>query len=394
MSGPKCYEYRVDPAVLAAQQEAARLQEQARQLEARRARAVAQHAQAAAELGAAIPAMAALPATGATQASHTALERALEHAEQTLTAAVQAARFEQFSAVISAGIAAPREKTARAQAADRLRLRAEEEDAQAEVRASAARVAARLDLAASADESRRIAELVAAIQPNDPQAEARLDLLRAAVAEINGGHRAAADRAQGVDEALTALAAVSHGDVSAVRARLHTARTGQGPLPAELSARVARLVEEAHAEAERAYVAQALREAFTDLGYDVGEQFTTVLEANGVADIATSWEGYRVRVRRQPPGRSVLLNVVRGQGDASAEDDRAVEAAICEAYPHITDQLSASGIRFDRTRALEAGAVRVQVDSTLPAVPAAAERTKSAERERPRDEPRLRERRR
>ncbi|MDQ8043137.1 MAG: hypothetical protein AAGC46_00805 [Solirubrobacteraceae bacterium] len=392
MSGPKSYSYRVDPAVIAAQQEAARLREVSRQLTIAAEALAARHAAAAERWGSGVSRISALPVIVDAEASHIAVRAAIREAEATLDHEIEEASFQRFASTITAGVVVEeRRDEAERAALERALGRARTEVPTAgrsadDIVETVARIVARLAPTATETERAHIDTLAVSALEGGAAVEGRIDVLRSAVAEVTAAVRERAARGAAVDAALEALASVDVDGVSTARRDLRLARDGAGPLPAPLLRRVEALVAEGREETARAYLAASLATALTDLGYGVEASFATHLESTGYADVRTPWDGYVIRVRRPAGAQTVRVNVVRGPGAVATAQDIAVEATVCESYEQLTDDLAGLGVAFDRTSALDPGAVPVQVDQALPEVKTApVVRHRRAERRAPRE---------
>jgi hypothetical protein len=109
--------------------------------------------------------------------------------------------------------------------------------------------------------------------------------------------------------------------------------------------------------ADDEFVRSALVEAFTDLGYEVGPEFSTI--ADGATAYLTradpNWNGYAVRVRAQAGG-ALRWHLVRTGGESVDVRDRETEIAWCDdlAAAHATVRAK-SGVEAHLTERHEPG---------------------------------------
>lgn len=143
----------------------------------------------------------------------------------------------------------------------------------------------------------------------------------------------------------------------------------------ELRARVQRLNDEREtrrkAEKEnrkREIAAEIVADALADLGYDVETIQHTLFVEGGVAHFQRAeWGDYFVRLRVDPATRAINLNMIRtAESAAPAEGsqrrrDEEMENAWCGELPRLLEELKARGIDARRLRALDPGALPVQI---------------------------------
>jgi hypothetical protein len=398
MSGPKCYHYHVDEAALRAQREAARLAAEEARLAATLTRFQQDCSAAIAQFGSAIGDPPDLGAPGNTSKSQGEFERRLTTARATLDERVraeqQAAMLAALAVAMSGDHPPPAEVDGEAALA-RVLARVRDQRgaggstmAPDELAAAVSRNLARLPAGATGAECQEVKAAAEELlsHAGEPYAEMRLDGLRAAVL---GVERAVAERAvreHAVEVALGRLSALESAEARNLIAVVERSGAGRGPLPADLGARVAELEALAATTEERAYVGDVLSITLAELGYEVGPTFESSLDAAGFADVAVpSWRGYGVRVRSASAGGRLTFNVVRGEGDVNPQRDAEVEHAWCDALPEIVQRLARAGIEAERVSAVEAGAQPVQVDPSLPALPATGRARSGRPRELPVD---------
>ena len=249
----------------------------------------------------------------------------------------------------------------------------------ARLRATAARVLGRLELAAGATLPAELEALAREIvlAPSLARAEALTSELRYAVQrqrDAYAAQRADAEEARGLLDALPEdapaplLRALER--VAAQVERLDDAlRASAQELLAAAVADGERLAQEA--------AALVLEESLRDLGYEVETIEATLFAAGGTVHFRRpGWESYFVRLRVDAGERTVNFNVVRARGDEETAErkrqDVLAEDRWCAEFPRLMETLASRGLRLDVTRQLGAGELPVQVVDAagLPAVPA------------------------
>lgn len=244
------------------------------------------------------------------------------------------------------------------------------------------RVLARL-LPDTADEDRRsvteAAEQVVTA-PTLSEADGRLTEVRIRVQRANERTRERrADRAAAA-RFLRELA--GHPAAEPVLAALRTVAETGLPFDEGLRAEAVRLVEDVRRQAEHRYVADALRTAFGELGYEVGEGFETLTARDGEAVLTRGdWPQHAVKVRvddaRQV--RMALLRTEPADGDEQRRLDVEREEQWCASFEEARERLARAGIRADVRWRIEPGEQR------LPVVRRDAARRRPRERRRERD---------
>jgi hypothetical protein len=119
---------------------------------------------------------------------------------------------------------------------------------------------------------------------------------------------------------------------------------------------------------KREIVGVMVAEVLSDLGYEVEPIAETLFVKGGVAHFQRAqWGDYYVRMRVDPMTSNINFNMVRTTTDsgppdpAQARRDEAMEAAWCAGLPKILAELAARGINTSKLRALDPGAVPVQM---------------------------------
>lgn len=119
---------------------------------------------------------------------------------------------------------------------------------------------------------------------------------------------------------------------------------------------------------KREIVGVMAAEVLSDLGYEVEPIAETLFVKGGVAHFQRAeWGDYFVRMRVDPANSSINFNMVRTTTDSGPPDpaqrrrDEEMEAAWCAGLPKILAELAARGINTSKVRALDPGAVPVQI---------------------------------
>jgi hypothetical protein len=276
---------------------------------------------------------------------------------------------DKVRAALAATTAAPTIDEVLAAYVQQRALRPGLDPAQAErFRATAARVLARLDLAADAPLPAELEALAKEIvlAPTIERAEALATQLRLAVHEASAAQHA--QRGDAV-EARGMLESMPDDAPAPLLQALEHVAAGVARLDDELRKTSQSVLDEAAADRERAEQAAAsivLSQSLRDLGYEVEDIESTLFVDGGTAHFRRAgWDNYVVRLRVDPASHSINFNVVRASGDAdSAERSRQdvlAEDRWCAEFPKLMETLAARGVKLDVTRRLDAGAVPVQV---------------------------------
>lgn len=305
---------------------------------------------------------------------------------ETALAGASAAYAEQLRGVLAATTKAPTVDEVLALHVVQRQLRAHLPAADAQrLRATAARVLARLELAPGATLPSALEALARQIvlAPSVERAEALATELRRAVQlERDARAEQAADAA-----AATRLLAALPADAPApLLLALEAVAAGTARLDAHLRQAAEDILDEAAAASEQratAAAATVLEESLRDLGYEVEDIEATLFADGGTVHFhRAGWENYFVRLRVAPGERTVNFNVVRARGDEENAERRRQDALAedrwCAEFPRLMATLASRGLALDVTRRLEAGAVPVQVvdAASLPKI-AAAEPTRT-----------------
>lgn len=190
-------------------------------------------------------------------------------------------------------------------------------------------------------------------------ARAELDRLRAEVESVRDWHDSDA--------------------AAALLADIDAAGAGRAPSPA---GRVERFVAEAHARRDRDEATAILADVLTELGYRLGEGFTTRLADD--ADVLVGherWSEHAVSVQLDVSGR-IRTHLVRSS-DAASDDDARADAAFCADFDTIRARSAGRGLAMHSVRRYPPGerAVRTVDPGRVRAV-AAPSRSSSPGRER------------
>jgi len=142
----------------------------------------------------------------------------------------------------------------------------------------------------------------------------------------------------------------------------------------ELRARVQRLNDEqaraaaaAHENRKRELAGEIVADTLADLGYEVEPIAETLFVQGGVAHFQRAeWGDYYVRMRVDPAAGSINVNMVRVDEQAAADAatrrrDEEMESAWCAGLPKLLEELSARGVDVRKVRAVDPGALPVQL---------------------------------
>jgi 8-oxo-dGTP pyrophosphatase MutT (NUDIX family) len=254
--------------------------------------------------------------------------------------------------------------------------------AQPPLAATVSRVLARLLPDTSDDDRRAVTEAAeqAAAAATHAEAESRLTEVRIRIQQANERARVRRDDRAAAARFLRELAA--HPPAVDACHRLRAVVDGTRPLDEGLRAEAVRLVHDVQRQAEHHYVAAALREAFEELGYEVGEGFETLTARDGEAVLTRGdWAEHAVKVRvddaRQV--RLALLRTEPAEGDEQRRLDVEREEQWCASFDAARERLADAGIHADIRRRVEPGEQR------LPVVRRPRSRQQARERRRERD---------
>jgi hypothetical protein len=233
-----------------------------------------------------------------------------------------------------------------------------------ELSATMARVLARLLPDTTDDDRRRVteaAELAAAATTPD-EAESRLTEVRIRIQQAN--ERARRRRDDRAAAARFLLELRNHPEADDVRARLGEVADGARLFDDALRAEAVRLVEDLQRQAEHEYVKRTLREAFEELGYELGEGFETLTAQEGEAVLTRGdWAQHTVKVRVDD-ARQVRMALLRTE-PAESDDQRRLdverEEQWCASFEAARERLARAGIHADVRWRVEPGEQRLPV---------------------------------
>lgn len=153
-----------------------------------------------------------------------------------------------------------------------------------------------------------------------------------------------------------------------LRGRLAAVVAGNEPFDPRLTDQVAEVVTARHAIEDRMYVAEALRESLSALGYSVGDEFVTSLGAEAVGYVERpGWSQHLLEVHLPSTSDRIVMAAVRegDQGAPASESSRTrdseVEVEFCSTFAQLIKRLSEQGIRMDRIVRNQAGASPMNV---------------------------------
>ncbi len=217
----------------------------------------------------------------------------------------------------------------------------------------------------TADEDRRsvteAAEQVVTA-PTLSEAEGRLTEVRIRVQRANERTRERRADRSAAARFLRELA--GHPAAEPVLTALRAVAEADRPFDEELRTEAVRLVGDVRRQAEHRYVADALRAAFAELGYEVGEGFETLTAHDGEAVLTRGdWPQHAVKVRvddaRQV--RMALLRTEPADSDEQRRLDVEREEQWCASFEKARERLMRAGIRADVRWRIEPGEQRLPV---------------------------------
>ncbi|MEV0399862.1 response regulator receiver protein [Actinoallomurus sp. NPDC050550] len=194
------------------------------------------------------------------------------------------------------------------------------------------------------------------------EAEGRLTEVRIRIQEANERAR---ERRDGRAAALRFLRELeAHPAAEDVRVRLREVADGVRLFDEELRAEAVRLVEDVQRQAEQEYVATVLREAFGELGYEVGDGFETLTAQDGDAVLTRGdWPQHAVKVRVDDAlqVRMALLRTEPAESDEQRRLDVEREEQWCASFDEARRRLAEAGINADVRWRIEPGTQRLPV---------------------------------
>lgn len=233
-----------------------------------------------------------------------------------------------------------------------------------ELSATMTRVLARLLPDTTDDDRRRVTEAaeLAAAAATPGEAEGHLTEVRIRIQQAN--ERARTRRDDRAAAARFLLELRHHPEAADVRARLGEVADGARIFDDALRADAVRLVAELQHQAEHEYVKRTLREAFEDLGYELGEGFETLTAQEGEAVLTRGdWAQHAVKVRVDD-ARQVRMALLRTE-PAESDDQRRLdverEEQWCASFEAARERLERAGIHADVRWRVEPGEQRLPV---------------------------------
>ncbi|MGH3380062.1 MAG: response regulator receiver protein [Actinoallomurus sp.] len=288
-------------------------------------------------------------------------DTALAEAEASLATAIADAATDRIFATPESLKATPDAPTTDPQAADQATPQAAAPSALA---ATMARVLARLLPDTTDDDRRAVIEAAeqAAAAATQGEAESRLTEVRIRIQEANERARRRRDDRAAAARFLRELE--THAEADDVRARLGEVAAGSRPFDEQLRAEAVRLVDDLQHQAEHQYVTTTLREAFEELGYEVGEGFETLTAQEGEAVLTRGdWAQHAVKVRVDD-ARQVRMALLRTE-PAESDDQRRLdverEEQWCASFEAARERLAEAGIHADVRWRVEPGEQRLPV---------------------------------
>lgn len=174
-----------------------------------------------------------------------------------------------------------------------------------------------------------------------------------------------AGRAQAAHARLSELGAPARGELND---NLYAVIDGERPFDANLETKVTTAIR----AAEQARATDILKEALSELGYVVGEDFETAFTDGGGFFQKPEWGDYHCRLTMDAERERATVFMVRAEGETatpigqSSERDREMEATWCAELPALLDRLGEKNLVMDLHRRMEPGAVPVPIIKRRP----------------------------
>ena len=179
--------------------------------------------------------------------------------------------------------------------------------------------------------------------------------LRYLVSEANSLARQTIKR---VDQLKTELDALP-GEISSPYFDELEAALESGSLSPTIETRIARAVVTHSKQQDAEYVVDALSDVLSDLGYQVGERFSTAVTTDGAFIPIAGHAEHRLRLRHS--SGQLLFNVVGSEDrEASTSNDRSAEEAMCTSFDELTERLGELGVNMTLTAHAAPGEVCMQ----------------------------------
>lgn len=292
-------------------------------------------------------------------------ERARIAAEEARLAAERAARIQSTNA-LAAHLAGRRAERMAAEAAEQVRVRQQ-------IGQQAIDVAAKL-LPDVPEQVRREVEILAisCLAEEAPEralliandVKVRVDRAnssaKAEQKRLADQRRADAARAQTIHARLSELGAPARGKLND---GLYAVMDGERPYDADLDA----MANSALKSAEQEKATLILKEALSELGYVVGEDFETSFAAGGGYFQKPEWGDYHCRLTLDAERERASMFMIRAEGetatvlDQSNDRDREMEVRWCDELPALLTRLGEKNLVVDLHRRMEPGSVPMPV---------------------------------
>lgn len=208
------------------------------------------------------------------------------------------------------------------------------------------RLLSRLPGAAGATEVQR-AEAAAqdAVGADDePGYRRAFDRLRMTVQATGDRHREIESRTREVEELQARLDGLDGPDVDDARRRLDAADP-HAPLPHALAPAVEAAAARAHAAQDQSFALTAVADTLTELGYEVGESFTTAVADGGAVVPLPRSDDHALEVNTSEGG--LRFEVVRHRDTvASAPRDEAAERSWCDDHDRFVERVAEHGVEL------------------------------------------------
>jgi hypothetical protein len=230
------------------------------------------------------------------------------------------------------------------------------------------RVLSRLEVAESEPLPAKLQDLMTEILGAPPaRAEAMETELRFQVQAHNTEQRTRRQEASEAEQLLLALPPAEEDlDNAAVARELQAVACGRGRLTDSLRRCAAEVTERAARRQDERYAGKVVRMALAELGYEVGDDFSTLFVEGGDVHVQRpDWGEYFLAMKVDAQDSFMNFRLVRATNDTADPQerqrlDREREAQWCGEYPKLIRALQAKGIHTRNLRALPPGTMPVQ----------------------------------
>lgn len=159
---------------------------------------------------------------------------------------------------------------------------------------------------------------------------------------------------------------------------------GRRRLTAQLRQQVAKEIENRQRVEDERYVGDSVRNALSELGYNVGPEFSTLFVEGGETYVQRSdWGDYFFALNVDREDSEFNFRVVRKGDDApltieQQRIDRAKEEELCKEVPAIVEKMAAAGVVLGSIRSLAPGSLPVQAIPSISGTRAERKRSRTS----------------